>query len=384
MRLVCPQNQLAANLAIVGRAVASRPTHPILANIRLDADSTNQSLGLTAFDLNIAVQVSFPAQVVDGGSITLPAKLLNDIVSRLPDEDITINVEKDNTVVTIVCGSGRYQMNGLPIEEFPELPKIGEDGETTYLPVESMLSGLAATLFATSADETKRILTGVHLTANSDRLEFAATDGHRLSVLQTGFLDADEPPVTGDTVTTNLEVTIPSRALRELERMLNQQTEGAIAVKFDRANMIFQSANQILISRLLDGTYPNYRQLIPNQFERKVTLERKLFLSALERIAVLADQKNNIVKITIDSTGQEISLSVEAPDVAAGRESLPAQVSGEDVEIAFNVKYLLDGLKALPSNEIQIQLNNPTSPAVLVPIGAAKMTYLLMPVQIRN
>ena len=384
MRLVCPQTQLAANLAIVGRAVASRPTHPILANIRLDADSTNQTLGLTAFDLNIAVQVSFPAQVVDGGSITLPAKLLNDIVSRLPDEDITINFEKDNTVVTIVCGSGRYQMNGLPIEEFPELPQIGEDGETTYLPVESMLNGLAATLFATSADETKRILTGVHLTATSDRLEFAATDGHRLSVLQTGFLDADEPPVTGDTVTTNLEVTIPSRALRELERMLNQQTEGAIAVKFDSANMIFQSANQILISRLLDGSYPNYRQLIPNQFERKVTLERKLFLSALERIAVLADQKNNIVKITIDSTGQEISLSVEAPDVAAGRESLPAQVSGEAVEIAFNVKYLLDGLKALPSNEIQIQLNNPTSPAVLVPIGASKMTYLLMPVQIRN
>ena len=384
MRLVCPQTQLAANLAIVGRAVASRPTHPILANIRLDADSTNQSLGLTAFDLNIAVQVSFPAQVVDGGSITLPAKLLNDIVSRLPDEDITINFEKDNTVVTIVCGSGRYQMNGLPIEEFPELPQIGEDGETTYLPVESMLNGLAATLFATSADETKRILTGVHLTATSDRLEFAATDGHRVSVVQTGFLDADEPPVTGDTVTTNLEVTIPSRALRELERMLNQQTEGAIAVKFDSANMIFQSANQILISRLLDGSYPNYRQLIPNQFERKVTLERKLFLSALERIAVLADQKNNIVKITIDSTGQEISLSVEAPDVAAGRESLPAQVSGEAVEIAFNVKYLLDGLKALPSNEIQIQLNNPTSPAVLVPIGASKMTYLLMPVQIRN
>ena len=384
MRLVCPQNQLAANLALVGRAVASRPTHPILANIRLDADSSSQSLGMTAFDLNLGIQVSFTAQVVEAGSITLPAKLLNDIVSRLPDEDITISVDKENTMVSIVCGSGRYQMNGLPVEEFPELPQIGEDGETTYLPVEAMLSGLASTLFSTSADETKRILTGVHLTATADRLEFAATDGHRLSVVQTGFLDADEPPVTGDTVTTNLEVTIPARALRELERMLNQQTEGAIAVKFDRSNMIFQSANQILISRLLDGTYPNYRQLIPSQFERKVTLERKLFLSALERIAVLADQKNNIVKITIDSTGQEISLSVEAPDVAAGRESLPAQVSGEDVEIAFNVKYLLDGLKALPSNEIQIQLNNPTSPAVLVPIGATKMTYLLMPVQIRN
>ncbi len=384
MRLVCSQNQLATNLALVGRAVASRPTHPILANIRLDADSSAQSLGMTAFDLNLGIIVSSSAQVIESGSITLPAKLLNDIVSRLPDEDITIAVDKDNTMVSLVCGSGRYQLHGLPVEEFPELPQIGEDGETTYLPVESTLNGLAATLFATSADETKRILTGVHLTASADRLEFASTDGHRLAVLQTGFLDVDEPPVTSDTVATNLEVTIPARALRELERMLNQQTEGAIAVKFDRANMIFQSANQILISRLLDGSYPNYRQLIPTSFERQVTLERKLFLSALERIAVLADQKNNIVKISINATGQEVSLSVEAPDVAAGRESLPAQVSGEDVEIAFNVKYLLDGLKALPSNEIQIQLNNATSPAVLVPIGAAKMTYLLMPVQIRN
>ncbi len=384
MRLICPQNQLATHLALVSRAVASRPTHPILANIRLDADNTSQSLGLIAFDLNLGIQVSFAAQVVEAGSITLPAKLLNDIVSRLPDEDVTIAVDKESTMVSIVCGSGRYQVHGLPVEEFPELPQIGEDGETTYLPVDSMLSGLSSTLFATSTDETKRILTGVHLTATADRLEFAATDGHRLAVLQTGFLDADEPPVTEDTVTTNLEVTIPARALREIERMLNQQTEGAIAVKFDAANMIFQSANQILISRLLDGTYPNYRQLIPNRFERQVTLERKLFLSALERIAVLADQKNNIVKITINATAQEISLSVEAPDVAAGRESLPAQISGEDVEIAFNVKYLLDGLKALPSNEIQIQLNNPTSPAVLVPLGAAKMTYLLMPVQIRN
>jgi DNA polymerase-3 subunit beta len=251
---------------------------------------------MTAFDLNLGIQVSFPAQVIDGGAITLPAKLLNDIVSRLPDEDITLSVDKDNTMVSIVCGSGRYQMNGLAVEEFPELPQIGEDGQTTYLPVESMLSGLASTLFATSADETKRILTGVHLTSDRDRLEFAATDGHRLAVVQTGFLDADEPPVTSDTVTTNLEVTIPARALRELERMLNQQTEGAIAVKFDQSNMIFQSANQILISRLLDGSYPNYRQLIPNRFERQVTLERKLFLSALEELPFLLIKKITLSK----------------------------------------------------------------------------------------
>ncbi|WP_019499904.1 DNA polymerase III subunit beta [Pseudanabaena sp. PCC 6802] len=381
MRLVCSQNQLASNLSLVSRAVASRPTHPVLANILFNADAKLQTLGMTAFDLNLGIQVTFGADVTVGGSTTLPARLLNDIVSRLPDEDITLSIDDD--IATISCGSGRYEVHGLPVQEFPELPKIDADGETTYLPVESLLLGLDGSLFAASTDETKRILTGVHVTASADRLEFAATDGHRLAVVQTNFLPADDLPVPVDEKA-RLEVTIPARALRELERMLNVQTEGAIAVRFDRSQMIFQSANQILTSRLLDGSYPNYRALIPSQFERQVTLERKVLVSALERIAVLADQKNNIVKISFNTTGQEISLSVEAPDVATGRESLPAQISGGDLEIAFNVKYLLDGLKAIDSNDIQLKLNNPTSPAIVTPIGSAQMTYLIMPVQIRS
>ncbi|CAN1213184.1 DNA polymerase III subunit beta [Tumidithrix helvetica PCC 7403] len=383
MRLVCSQSQLTANLSLVSRAVASRPTHPVLGNIRIDADHKSQMLGLIAFDLNLGIQVGFPAQVIEAGSITLPAKLLNDIVSRLPDEEVTLMVDPGKTMAMITCGSGRYQLHGLSVEEFPELPQIAEDGETAYLPVQSLIDGLNASLFATSSDETKRVLTGVHVTANADRLEFAATDGHRLSVIQTKFLDVDDVPVGSD-IKTNLEVTIPARALRELERILNQQTEGAIAVRFDQSQMIFQCANQVLTSRLLDGGYPNYRQLIPTQFERQVTVERKALISALDRISVLADQKNNIVKISINATSQEIALSVEAPDLANGKESLPAQVSGDDLEIAFNTKYLMDGLKALPSNEIQIQLNSATTPVVLVPIGGVKMSYLIMPVQIRN
>jgi DNA polymerase-3 subunit beta len=382
MRLVCSQNQLASNLSLVSRAVASRPTHPVLANILFNADAKSQTLGMTAFDLNLGIQVTFTANVVSGGSITLPARLLNDIVSRLPDEDITLSVE-DGDIATITCGSGRYEVNGLPVEEFPELPQIATDGETTYLPVESLLIGLDGSLFAASTDETKRILTGVHVTAHADRLEFAATDGHRLSVVQTNFLAEEDLPGSPSDGKSSLEVTIPSRALRELERMLNAQTEGAIAVRFDRAQMIFQSANQILTSRLLDGSYPNYRALIPSQFERQITLDRKMLVSALERIAVLADQKNNIVKVSFNATGQEISLSVEAPDVATGRESLPAQMSGSDLDIAFNVKYLLDGLKAIDSHDIQLKLNNSTSPAIITPIGASQMTYLIMPVQIR-
>jgi DNA polymerase-3 subunit beta len=126
--------------------------------------------------------------------------------------------------------------------------------------------------------------------------------------------------------------------------------------------MIFQGASQTLTSRLLDGNYPNYRQLVPTSFERQISLDRKAFISALERIAVLADQKNNIVKLSIDATGQEIAISVDAPDVATGRESIPAQISGDDLDIAFNVKYLLEGLKAIDSSDIQIQLNTATSP----------------------
>jgi DNA polymerase-3 subunit beta len=227
-------------------------------------------------------------------------------------------------------------------------------------------------LIATSQDETKRILTGVHFVSTDESLEFAATDGHRLSVLKASVDDGAD-----------FEVTIPSKALHTLEKLIGNQ-DIPITFKADNANAVFNLANGTLITRLLDGTFPRYHQLIPTTLERKITVERRLLISALERIAVLADQKNNIVKITIDTIAQEIALSVDSPDVAAGRESLPAQVSGEDLEIAFNVKYLADGLKVVSSNEIQLQLNGATQPALIVPIGGSEQTYLLMPVQIRN
>ena len=157
-----------------------------------------------------------------------------------------------------------------------------------------------------------------------------------------------------------------------------------LALHFDQGQVVFEWANQRLTSRILEGQYPAYRQLIPRQFERQIALERRQLLSALERIAVLADQKNNIVKFSIDSVNQELALSVEAQDVGSGREAMPAQISGESIEVAFNIKYLIDGLKALQSNVIQMQLNNPLSPVILTPLGSLKMTYLIMPVQIRS
>ncbi|MCY7391983.1 MAG: DNA polymerase III subunit beta, partial [Leptolyngbyaceae cyanobacterium CAN_BIN12] len=172
--------------------------------------------------------------------------------------------------------------------------------------------------------------------------------------------------------------------LQELAKTLERQTGSSVAVKLDRNQVVFEWVDQRLTSRLLEGQYPNYRQLIPRQFTHQTTVDRRLFLSSLERIAVLADQKNNIVKLSVDTTNQAMSLSVDAPDVGSGEETIPAQITGEDMAIAFNVKYLLDGLKALNTTEIQLQFNTPTSPAILTPLGGLKMTYLVMPVQVRS
>jgi DNA polymerase-3 subunit beta len=270
-------------------------------------------------------------------------------------------------------------------EEFPELPQVKE-GLAVQLSVEALTQGLGGSLFATSSDETKQVLTGVHLTMQQNSLEFAATDGHRLAVVQTTNQNAEEEEeaeVANDAAI--LEFTLPARALRELERMVGmRQSSETVLLHFEQGQIVFQGGEHRLTSRTLEGQYPAYRQLIPRQFQRQITIDRRQLLSAVERIAVLADQKNNIVKFSIDSVNEQLSLSVEAQDVGSGRESMPAQVSGESLDIAFNVKYLIDGLKALSTSDIQIQMNTADSPVILTPLGGLKMTYLIMPVQIRG
>ncbi|GJD23345.1 DNA polymerase III subunit beta [Dulcicalothrix desertica PCC 7102] len=386
MKLVCNQSDLNTNLSLTSRAVPSRPTHPVLANVLVVADADTNIVTITAFDLSLGIRTSFNAEVIQSGTIAMPAKLLNDIVSRLPEGEITLEDEtntEENTgegiLVTLTPRSGSYKVRAMGGEEFPELPVI-EDTQPIYLSAASLIEGLRGTLFATSADETKQVLTGVHLKVLPNALEFAATDGHRLAVVETINEGSD------DNNDAELEVTVPARALRELERMLahSAQSEETIALHFDQGQAIFEWQNQRLTSRTLDGQYPQYRQLLPRQFQRELTLDRKQLLSTLERIAVLADQKNNIVKVSIDSGAQEITLSVEAADIGSAVEPMPAQISGDDIDIAFNVKYLMEGLKALPATEIVMQLNSNLTPVIFTPLSGVKMTYLAMPVQLRN
>ena len=378
MKFSCPQAEFSTQFSLVSRAVPSRPTKPVLGNVLVTAKADAQQVTLVGFDETLGIQTTFAAQVDESGSLTLPAKLLGDIVSRLPNEDIDIAEDDDEPVVTLSCSAGRYQVRGLSADDYPNLPAI-EGVEPVKVSADALIEGLRGALFATSSDEAKQVLTGVHLTADEESLEFAATDGHRLAVVTT-LEDA------GDAATAlKMNVTIPGKALRELERILQTYASSEpVAFQLNPTQVVFDLDQQRITTRLLEGQYPNYRQLIPKQFERQLTVDRKQLVSSLERIAVMADQRNNIVKLSIASDTQSLSLSVEAQEVGSGLETLPAQVTGEDLDIAFNVRYLLEGLKALPTSEVQIQCNTATSPSVLTPLGGAKMTYLVMPVQIRS
>lgn len=383
MKLVCTQSDLNTNLALAHHAVPSRPTHPVLANILVRADADLGSIQITAFDLSLGIRTSFPAQVEQGGEIALPAKLLNDIVAKLPSGEITLNSEDDETLTTLTATSGQiYQIRGMNATEFPELPEI-ESGKAIQLSVTSLEEGLRGTLFATSADETKQVLTGVHLRVSGEGLEFAATDGHRLAVVEAANADeAEDVPSSIE----GFEVTIPANALRELERMFGKRAEGEfLSLQFEEGQVSFDlGGGQRLTTRTLEGSYPAYRQLIPQQFDNQLNVDRRELVSALERIAILADRKNNIVKFSIDSENQKLFLSAEAADIGSGQESMNVQISGQSLEVAFNVKYITESLKNLIASQVQIQLNTPTSPVVLMPLSGTKMTHLIMPVQIRN
>ena len=389
MKLVCSQSDLSTNLSLISRAVPSRPTHPVLSNVLLIADEKNQRVSLTAFDLSLGIQTSFPAQVMEGSTITLPAKLLNDIISRLPEGEITLLYEEgegenEGALVTLTSASGRYQVRGMGAEEFPDLPII-EEGQTLNLPGTALVEGLRGSIFAASTDETKQILTGIHLGLQQDSLEFAATDGHRLAVVETSTEGEEEETTPIENNVEEFAVTIPARALRELERILaTRQSKEPVALYADEGQVVFELGEQRLTSRKLDGQYPAYRQLLPSQFAITLTVERKRLLSSLELVAVLAEQKNSIVKFSLDSEGQQLSLSVDAQDVGSAKESMTAQISGESLEVAFNVKYVLDSLKVLSASEITMQMNTADSPVILTPLSGVKMTHLVMPVQIRG
>lgn len=401
MKIICASLDLKNNLSLVSRAVPSRPEPPVLGNVLIQASETTQKVTLIAFDGSLGIKTSFNAEVDAGGSITLPAKLLNDIVTRLPEIEITLEVpvtEQDISFVTTISSiSGQFQITGIDAAEFPELPTIAQAAQTLELPIALLNQGLGGCLFAASTELSKQILTGVHLKTQDigqhgfgDTLEFAATDSHRLAVVATSLNDFDvesdesESDSKSKIELPQLAVTIPAKALRELERIVSDAAESdRVKVSFDEQVMVFELGDRLLTSTKISGDYPAYGQLIPQNFSREIILDRKRLLSSLELVAILA-QKNNLVKFSLYKEDAELVVSADAQDVGNAEQSLPAEIMGDDIEIAFNIKYLMDGLKALSTTEIKMQLNEGHQPVIFSPLGGLKMTYLVMPVQIRN
>ena len=385
MKVVCSQSELNGALQLVSRAVATRPTHPVLANVLLTADAGSNRLSLTGFDLSLGIQTSLAASVETSGAITLPARLLGEIVSRLSsDSPVTLAVDDSGEQVQLTSLSGSYQMRGMSADDYPDLPMV-ESGMTLKLQPERLVQALKGTLFASSADEAKQLLTGVHLKFNQRALEAAATDGHRLAVLNVEDALQDEA-VTDAVDDEGFAVTLPSRSLREVERLMaSWRSDEPVSLFCDRGQVVFLAADQMVTSRTLEGTYPNYGQLIPDGFTRTFGMDRRALIAALERIAVLADQHNNVVKFSSQPEDGVVQISADAQDVGSGSESLPATLEGDAMQIAFNVRYLLDGLKAMGTDRIVLHCNAPTTPAVLRSDDASEaFTYLVMPVQIRS
>lgn len=388
MKIVCSQSDLKNNLSLVSRAVPSRPEPAVLGNVLIQAIEATQKVNTIAFDGSMGIKTSFNAEVIEGGEMTLPAKLFNDIVTRLPEMEITIDVpDIEDNVATISSTSGQFKLTGIDAEEFPQLPTI-EAKQELELPILTLNEGLGGCLFAASAELSKQVLTGVHLKTRGlrgdnvrDILEFAATDSHRLAVVAAD-LNAEETET--EISLPEFAVTIPAKALRELEKIVGgaAQTD-RVKVSFDESVMTFELGDRLLTSSKIPGDYPAYRQLIPQSFSREMIVDRKRLLSSLELVAVLA-QKNNLVKFSLNNEEGELIVSADAQDIGNAQQSLPAEIIGEDIDIAFNIKYLMDGLKALPSTEIKMQLNEGHQPVIFSPLGGLDMIYLVMPVQIRN
>ena len=384
MKLICSQTELNSALQLVSRAVASRPTHPVLANVLITADAGTGRLSLTGFDLNLGIQTSLSASVDSSGAITLPARLFGEIVSKLSsDSPITLTSQDDSDQVELISKSGSYQMRGMPADEFPDLPLV-ESGTSLKVSAAALVKALKATLFASSSDEAKQLLTGVHISFDGKSMKTAATDGHRLAVLNTA--EAVDGDLSVDSSSAKFAVTLPSRSLREVERLVSSwKNQNSISFFSDKGQVVFLSSDEVITSRTLEGSYPNYSQLIPEEFSKCININRISLISALERIAVLADQHNNVVKFSIDQSSQKIHISADALEVGSGSESISASFECEDMQIAFNVRYLLDGLKVIESDKVLLRCNSPTTPAVFSPFESSDgFIYLVMPIQIRS
>jgi DNA polymerase-3 subunit beta len=366
MKFSIDAKELAQGLGAVGKAVSARPTHPVLGCVLVKVGEG--TVVLTGFDLSLGIEVMLPASGTVAGAIAIPAKIFTEIVSKVDGVlHIVVSKYKDTcSIATIKYDSGEIKINCLESQDFPALPEV--DGDLLSVPADALQEGIRLTAFAASTEETKQILTGIHIKGGDGNLEFAATDGHRLAKAVV--------PIEGSL---EFAITLPGRALRGLEKLLDGETINFAA---DETQAVFESDSTKLTCRVLGGAYPAYNQLFPAQFARTVIVRRKRLLTALDRVSVLSSEKDNLLQVNIRES--DMVVSVESQDVGNGTDLVPADAVGGALDVGFNTKYLREGLAAMSADEVRINLNEPTQPVVVNPIDGGDYSYLVMPVKLVN
>ena len=378
MEVLVQKEILKKVVSCTSRATSSKSIQPILNNILIS--SNNGSITVSATDLDLAIECKLPAEISKSGRITLPAKKLDEIVSKAPGEDVRILIEKGN-LAHIKSNKSKFQINGTSPEEFPQVISNKESEEEYKISSDELLKGIMLTSFATSKFETNSILSGVNFEVDNGNFEIGATDGSRLA-RYIGKLKVDKKSSK-----LKNSVVIPGRALSELERLINtfSSGNGEVSFYFMPGQIIFQSPDFSLSTRLISGTFPSYDKLIPDKLSYRAVFKRSDLLGSLERVSILANERTNVVKLSFKKDGQTVRITANSPDYGNADDEVDVEYKGDNLETAFNYRYLSEALRNLDTEKVLLELENPLSP-ILLKINEKvdyDYTYLIMPVQIR-
>ena len=372
MRLSCLQENLNRGLGVVGRAVATRTTLPITNNVLLATDQSR--LKLSATNLEMAISCWIGAKVEEEGSITVPARLLSEFISSLPSDKVDISLSPQTKTLGLQCARFEARISGVDAKDFPPIPKV-EEGITTKVEVEALRQGITQVVFAAATEESRPVLTGVSAEFDGDLLTLAAADGFRLAVYKL--------PVTVP-VSQKTEVIIPARTLAELNRLIAEQEEAVeITVNPNKSQALFRLKNIELVSQLIQGTFPNYAQLIPQSYNTRAVIGVTDFLRATKTASIFARDGSGIVRLVVTPGGEltpgKVIVSARSEEIGDDVGEIDAIVEGEEAKIAFNGKYLTDVLSILREAQVALETTNPSSPGVVRPVGVDNYVHVVMP-----
>ncbi len=367
MKLTISRDSLLTGLQLAARAVSSRATLPALGGIHFTAAGNSLTLQATDTELGLKVTLS-DAKVETDGSVLLPGRLIGDVVRSLPAGEVALALRAEERDVELTTGGARFHLRTLPTEDFPRFPEL-EEGSAS-LPAQPLEETIDRVARAASRDEVRPILTGVLFQAEGSKLTMVATDSYRLSVKHTDL---------GTAVSSSIEANVPARALRELARVISQQDAETVSMSLARNQAVFSVGPVVLFSRLIEGQFPSWRQLIPESFEHQVKLQRAELLDVAKRISQLA-QRNAPLRFAF--ADGELTIAAETPEVGDASESLPAPYSGEALEIAFNPQFLIEGLESIDTDDLVIKLSSPLRPGLLEPVDREDFSYLVMPIRL--